>query len=982
MSRPASDRVKEIFLDVLELPEEEREAAVAFASDGDQETHRAVMDLLRSHSNAGRFLQVRDPHPPPQRVGRYTLGERIGEGAWGTVWLAQQDEPTPRTVAIKLLRPELGLTFGGIGSGEVGTRFDVEQRVLARMEHPGIARLIEAGVETLGGVGAQPYLVMEFIDGVSLTSYCDKRRLGLRDRVELLARVCDAVHHAHTKGVIHRDLKPRNVLVAGDDQQQLAQPRVIDFGIAKLLDPITHDEGLTQAGFIVGTPQYMSPEQSLGDVVDARTDIFALGVMLYELLCGATPLDVSQFSGSTPLSVWTRRQERPLPQLVSTFEGLDAERKNTVASARRVQPAGLASKLRGELGWMCGKALSIEPERRYASAAAMADDLRRWLASRPVEAAPPSASYQIGKFASRHKPAVAAALIAVFVLITGLATTSAGFYLSVQNARLADDRAEEADRQRAIAEAISAFLIDDLLAAAAPSTRAGEGRDVSMREVLEVSAEELERATAPGGRLAAEPEVSAALWRALGRTHSRIDQHEQAFEALERTIELRTAALGAKHPDTLAARAELGESYLMAQRFDDGEAELSAVVDALRAQVGEDDPRLIRAEGWLAAIYRRLGRLDEARMLYQSVFERSQRVLGAEDAYTHEVENGLARTLNATGDADAAIDILQSLLARQRAQRSANHAVTLVTQQNLAGVLVENKRFEEGESQFADLASRMDKVFGPSHRITIGVWANTATLRSRIGRESEALEIVVRIGPLARDALGESNPVTLYIERLEGQIASKMGDYDRALSVFEGMLPRYEQLHGPEHPSTLILLNDMGLAHMGAGDPASAQQPFARAVDVYDRTLVGHHRLLISVRQNLAEACMGVGDWDEAQRQYGLLAEATSLDQGPQTYLPNVLFARQALVLALAGERSHARSVLAGIDVSSLEGAQAAELEAMMAVAEATLLEVEGRGNEALSLVSAALESMGEFEEDDPMLKHARALRERLSGQS
>lgn len=981
MSLPVPDRAKEIFLDLLELPEAERASAITAMCRDDVETIRHVTELLRSHADAGRFLCTTEPAQSPRRIGRYTLHRSIGQGAWGTVWLAKQDEPTPRTVAVKLLRPELGVALGRGSSGSVGTRFDLEQRVLAKMEHPGIARLIEAGVETFGNVRAQPYLVMEFIDGASLTSYCDERSLGLRDRVELLACVCDAVHHAHTKGVIHRDLKPRNVLVADDDQEHPAQPRVIDFGIAKLLDPITRDAGLTQAGVVVGTPQYMSPEQSLGDAVDARTDIFALGVMLYELLCGSTPLDASEFSGSTPSSVWSRRQERPLPSLISTFESMDPGRRAAVASARGVQPGFLASKLRGELGWMCGKAVSIEPERRYASAAAMADDLRRWLASRPIEAAPPSRVYHARKFVSRHRAAVAAASAAVCVLVIGLATTSIGFYFSVQNARLADERAREADRQRGVAEAVSSFLIDDLLAAAAPSTRAGEGRDVSMREVLEVSAEELLRATAPGGRLAAEPEISAALWRALGRTHSRIDQHEQAFEALRRTVTLRASVLGEHHPDTLAARAELGEAYLMAQQFDEGEAELSDVIDTLRPLVDEDDPRLIRAEGWLAAIYRRLGKLDEALALYRSVHERSQRVLGANDAYTHEAENGLARVLNATGEPDTAIELLRGLLERQRAQRSANHAVTLVTQQNLAGVLVENKRFEEGESQYADLASRMDDVFGPSHRITIGVWANTATLRSRIGREAEALEIVDRIGPLARDALGESNPVTLYIERLEGQIASNTGDYGRALAVFESMLPRYEELHGPEHPSTLILLNDTGRAHMGAGDPASARKLFARAVDVYDRTLVGHHRLLVSVRQNLAEACMGVGEWDEAEHQYGLLAEATSADQGPQAYLPNVLFARQALVFAMAGEGDQARSVLAGIDGSALEGAQAAELEAMMAVVEATVLEAEGRAGDGFPLVSAALESMGEFDEDDPMLRHARALRDRLGGQ-
>ena len=983
MSERASDRAKEVFLDVLELPEGERAGAIAAACGGDEGVRRQVMALLESHASAGRFLRMSEPRTAPRRIGRFTLREPIGEGAWGAVWLAQQDEPTPRTVAVKLLRPEFGSAFGGGSSGGFGARFDLEQRALARMEHPGIARLIEAGVESLGDAGVQPYLVMEYIDGEPITSFCDRHALALRERAGLLARVCDAVQHAHTKGVLHRDLKPRNVLVPSAPRSDAAEslPRVIDFGIAKLLDPIAQGDGLTHAGVVVGTPQYMSPEQSLGDAVDARTDIFALGVMLYELLCGTTPVDASEFSGSTPSAVWRRRQERPLPAMAKTIEGMDAPRVTELATARGVTSTQLSSRLRGELEWICGTALSIEPERRYASAAAMGDDLRRWLASRPIEAAPPSAAYRARKFASRHTAAVAAAVAALCVLVVGLATTSVGFYLSVQNSRLAELRAEEADRQRAVAEAVGAFLTDDVLGAVVPSTRVGEGRDVSMREVLEVSGEELLRATAPGGRLESEPKVSAALWRALGRSHSRIDQHEESLEALGRTVALRASSLGADHPDTLAARAEVGEAYLMAQRFDEGEAELESVVAALRPQVGEDDPRLIRAEGWLALIYRRLGKLDDALALLRAVRERAQRVFGPDHGHTHEVENGLAWTLNSTGDPDAAIELLRDLLGRQRAQRSANHAVTLVTQQNLAGVLVENRRFEEGEAEFSDLGPRMDEVFGSSHRITLGVWANTATLRSRIGREDEALAIIDRIGPLSREALGESNPVTLYIERLEGQIASRVGEFDRALAVFGGLLARYEDLHGPEHPSTLILLNDTGRAHMGAGDPASAREAFARAVTVYDRTLVGHHRLLITARQNLAEACMGVQDWDEAQRQYQLLAEATGAERGSQAYLPNVLLARRALVLALAGAPDNARSILAEIDASGLEGSSAAELEIMIAVVDAVALAAEGRDAEARERIATVLESMGGFTEDDPMLQQARALRDRLGGQ-
>ena len=981
MSKAASDRARDLFLEVVELPKDQRAEAVRQRCAGDEPVRREIEALLASHDRAGRFLQGPEGGPTPRQIGPYELIEPLGEGAWGVVWLARQAGPTPRKVAVKLLRPEVWRFVDG-SPGGVGARFALEQRALARMEHPGIARLIEAGVHDVGHGAGQQYLVMEFIDGRPITAFCDEHVLDLRDRVSLLARVCDAVHHAHTKGVLHRDLKPRNVLVASPSSEEPAdaQPRVIDFGIARLLDPSDRDLELTGLGVVVGTPQYMSPEQSMGEAVDARTDIFALGVVLYELLCGTTPLPASVFSGTSPSSVWHKREARALPAMVGALSELAQDQREALAKSRGLTAGQLESRLRGELEWIVGKALSIEPERRYASAAAMAEDLRRWLVAKPIDAAPPHAGYQLRKFASRHRAAVVAGAAALVVLVAGLATTTTGFVLAVENAKLAELQTGEARRQAAVAHAVSAFLTDDVLGAIGPSTRPGEGRGVTMEEVLRVSADELTRATAPGGRLASEPEVAAALWRALGRSSSRIDRHEDAFRALGRAIALREAELGPTHPDTLAMRSELGEAYLMAQRLDEAEEVLVHASESLVPLVGLDDPRVIRAHGWLASTYRRQGQMEQALQLSQSVYGRARRVLGPDDPFTYDIENGLGWTLSAAGEGSEAVELLRGLLERQRAQRSANHAATLVTQQNLASVLLENKWFEQAEAEFADLAPRLDEVFGADHQIAIGVWANTATLRSRIGREAEALEIVQRIGPIARENLGDASPVTLYIERLEGQIASNLGDHARALEVFERLRPRYEDLHGPEHPSTLILLNDIGLAHMGVEDPHSAYEVFGRLVAVYESTLMGHHRLLVSVRQNYAEACMGVEAWEEAQQQYRLLAEATRGDQGADAYLPNVLFARQALVLAMAGEDGNARSVLDGIDGSALEGAQAAELAAMIAVVEATMLAAAGRAEEARIMAETALESMEAFDEDDPILQHARALRDGPAG--
>src|SRR6185295_7830511 len=333
-------------------------------------------------------------------AGRYKLLEQIGEGGMGTVWAAEQTEPVKRRVALKLIKL-------GMDSRQVLSRFEAERQALALMDHPNIAKVYDGGMTAEG----RPYFVMEYVKGVPITEYCDNARLPIGQRLKLFVAVCQAVQHAHQKGVIHRDLKPSNILVCLYDGQPV--PKVIDFGLAKAISqPLTDHTLYTAHGLMVGTPLYMSPEQAeLNNLdVDTRSDIYSLGVLLYELLTGSTPLEKQQFKDAAFQEILRliKEVEPQRPSLkLSTSASLPA-----IAAQRSLEPAQLSRAVKGDLDWIVMKALEKERSRRYETANALARDIDRSLSDEPVEACPPSAAYRLKKVIRRNKgPALAAALV-------------------------------------------------------------------------------------------------------------------------------------------------------------------------------------------------------------------------------------------------------------------------------------------------------------------------------------------------------------------------------------------------------------------------------------------------------------------------------------------------------------------------------------------------------------------------------------------
>jgi serine/threonine protein kinase/Flp pilus assembly protein TadD len=469
-----------LFHEALAQPPAERPAFLEKACAGQPELRAAVEALLAAHEDSGSLLDRPpaelgsngDPEPDPARpggtggytpqpaedaplvttvyrpdlepgaviAGRYTLVEKIGEGGMGEVWVAKQTEPVKRKAALKVIK-------AGMDSRAVLQRFEQERQALAHMDHPNIAKVLDGGLTP----DRRPFFVMELVNGLPLTRFCDEARLAIRERLELFTAICQAVQHAHQKGIVHRDLKPANILVTLIDAKPV--PKVIDFGVAKATAGKLTDESLsTQFGAVVGTLEYMSPEQAgyAGADIDTRSDIYSLGVILYELLTGLRPLDAKRLQKAA-FTEMLRVIKEEEPSKPSTRLSTD-EAAPSLAALRQIEPRKLAALLRGELDWVVMKCLEKQRDRRYETANGLARDLQRYLADEPVEARPPSAGYRLRKFLRRNKGPVLAAGLVLLALVGGVIGTTLGMVHAEQRRVEAEQAREREAEQREKAE--------------------------------------------------------------------------------------------------------------------------------------------------------------------------------------------------------------------------------------------------------------------------------------------------------------------------------------------------------------------------------------------------------------------------------------------------------------------------------------------------------------------------------------------------
>lgn len=760
----------------------------------------------------------------PEAIGPYKLGPIIGEGGFGVVYRAEQHEPMKRSVAIKLIRP-------GMDSEQVLRRFDMERETLAGMSHPGIARILDAGTTEAG----RPYFVMELVEGTPLTTYCDEHRLPTADRIELFLQVLDAIDHAHRRGVIHRDLKPSNVLVCDVDGRAVV--KVIDFGIAKALRG-TRDGAsvLTLPGQgLVGTPEYMAPEQTRldGEGVDVRTDVYALGVLLYELFTGRVPLEQVTLHRAAYDEVCRIIREEDPPRPSEVLRSSDAA---DVVRRHATQPATLIRLLRGELEWIPLKALRKLPAHRYRSVAEMGDDIRNYQAGRALLAGPESSWYRASKVVARHRVATLASVAVAVSLVAGLGVS---LWLAGRAERARAEAARQSEiaaSERASAEAINAFLLT-LLRSAAPEQ--ARGRDVSVREVVERALGALD------GRFEDQPRVRirlgvelSDLLDALGRTPEAEPYVRRAFEEARQTLgaddELTLMAMnelagisaevgkldeseqlyrqliersqrvyGPEHRNTLTAINDLAITLEKLGRLGESADLHREALDKRRAFLGPDHPDTVSTKSNLGSMLSSLGQHDEAIRLCSEAFEDNTRTLGADHPTTLHAATALANAYWEADRLDDAGRLHRSTLATRSRVLGEDHPDTLASLSNLALVIDNQGDYAEAEQLFDRAATRYAELFGPEHPHAIATRANRATSLEGLKRFDEAAAIYVELQPILDRVLGPAHPYASGNLGNLGTLYETLGRLDEAEAVLVDAVRRSEAGLGDDHPQTL-----------------------------------------------------------------------------------------------------------------------------------------------------------------------------------
>ena len=737
----------------------------------------------------------------PEQIGPYRILGRVGEGGMGIIFKAEQREPVRRTVAVKLVRG------GGMDSDQVLARFDSERQALALMDHPHVAKVLDAGTTD----GGRPYFVMEFVAGEPITAFCDRNNYTTAQRLELFIQACEAVQHAHQKAIIHRDLKPSNILVSTVDDRP--HVKVIDFGVAKALSQrLTERTLFTEQGQLVGTPEYMSPEQAEGSLdVDTRTDVYALGVVLYELLCGSLPFDPASLrsGGYAQVQRILRDVEPPRPSTRLSSLGAVADQ---VARRRQAHVQQLAFQLRHELEWIPLKAMNKDRARRYATADQLADDVRNYLAHRPLLAGPEVLSYRARKFVRRNKGAVVAVTAVVAALAVGGAVASA---LAVRLTRTADAvRAEQRTTQATLQ-----FLLDDVLGGANPEV--SKTSELSVRQALDNAAGRV------AGKFAGQPLVEAVVRAAFADTYLALGLPHAALPHARAAVDLRRGALGDDHAETIAAASDLALVYQTLGNAAEAESGYRDVIARSRRTLGDDHAHTLTAVNNLAALYWQTGRPADAEPLLRQAIEQRRRMLGPDHPDTLSLVNNLAGLLQSQRKFAEAEPLLREALAGRRRALGEDHPETLTSIINVGGVLQEQGKLADAEPLFrAGLAGRR-RVLGDDHPETLQSMHILGRCLMRQDRAAEA-------EPLFAELYRRVPAAKLELRRAAdlmcnwGICLARLGRWDEAGPALHEARRRFEAAGAPvPEPVRAALARAEGSATRPAGAtrPSSAPVP-------------------------------------------------------------------------------------------------------------------------------------------------------------
>jgi serine/threonine protein kinase/tetratricopeptide (TPR) repeat protein len=851
------DRAKAIFLDAIE--EHAPEGWPAFleqACGGDGLLRAEVERLLHAHLEMGSFHEASraalpatadDPTPgrPGTVIGPYKLLEQIGEGGFGIVFMAEQQEPLRRKVALKILKP-------GMDTGQVIARFESERQALALMDHPHIARVLDAGATDSG----RPYFVMELVRGVPITEFCDRNHLAPGGRLRLFVDVCHAIQHAHHKGVIHRDIKPTNVLVTLHDG--VAVVKVIDFGVAKALaQKLTERTLFTAYGQMIGTPQYMSPEQAemSGLDIDTRSDVYALGVLLYELLTGTTPLAGRRLreAGYAEMQRLIREEDAPRPSTRLSSLGASA---TVLADNRGLDVKRLVHLLAGDLDWVVMKALEKDRNRRYGTPGSFAEDVERYLQREPILARPPSAVYRLRKFAQRHRAAVLTGFATAAALLVGAAaaTWQAVVATRAERCALAAAAAEKQAKEFAQAretetEAALGFVENRVFAAARPrGQRGGLGPEVTLRRAVEAALPFVEKS------FANQPLIEARLRLSLGQSFWYLGELKAAAEQCQAARALYARHLGPDHPDTLRSMHYLARSYHGLGRYADALNLMEETLALQKARLGPDHPDTLRSMNGLACSHAACGRPADALALREETLALMKARLGPDHPDTLSSMYHLASSYADLGRHDDALKLRAEALALCRAKFGPDHPDTLRSMNGLANSYTDLGRPAQALKLYEETLALRKATLGPDHPDTLQSMNNLAACYNALGRQADAVKLYEEALALYKATLGHDHPDTFQTMYNLAISYAALGRHADALKLREETLALHQAKLGPGHPRTLMSMNNVAHSYATLGRHADAVKLYEKALALQKARLGPDHRDTLSSMWGLADS--------------------------------------------------------------------------------------------------------------------------------
>jgi len=832
MDKERRETAEAIFQDALDWDDDSREERIRARCGGDPELEHEVHSLLAHHARGAKLLDKplierskgAKRLTDPKAVGPYRILGRLGEGGFGVVYEAEQTQPVRRRVALKILK-------AGMDTEAVLARFAAEQQALALMDHSHIAKVFDSGATENG----RSYFVMELVRGDPITEYADRNKVGMRQRIQLMVDLCNAVQHAHQRGVIHRDLKPPNVLVTTADGGAVA--KIIDFGIAKAMaTPLTDRTLHTVMGQLLGTPVYMSPEQAerSGQEVDTTTDIYSLGVLLYELACGYLPFDPKRL-GDDPSRVArilrTVEPERPSRRIAEINR--DNVRR---ARARGESALSLGRLLRGDLDWVVMKAMDKDRTRRYSTAEALAEDLQRILEDKPVHARPPSTAYRLKKFTRRNRLALTLTAIVGAALVGGAVALS----LALVDAQRQRSAAELARNE---AESVTVFL-SSMLEAAQPDEL---GRDVTVREMLDRASRQL------SSELHQNELVEARLRTVMGATYRALGEAELARGQLESARGSFDRELGPESQGSIQARRELGWLDEQLGEYDSARSQFEALLSVVEARDGRHSRAYLETADDLIAVLLEAEQVQDAYELLTNLMPEAE-TLPVNDPLRSKYLADMGVAEHSRGNHAAAEPYLLESLELDLKNFGRRHSRVAAAQQTLGALYRELGRYDEAEVLYRQAYDSSVETMGQDHPVTVRTRSNLALMLSDLGRYDEALVHSEAVVQTRTEVLGARNPRTLASRLNLALLYQRMGRLEDALDAANLLARDCRAELGADHLYTIVAQGHVGKTRRLLGDAEGAVEPLRSAVESAEENLGAQHWRTASIRVQLGAA--------------------------------------------------------------------------------------------------------------------------------